>query len=76
VRAGPVYLLDGADFEPQPVTPSDRERVSDLVRTSILGMKERLTDVAGNVARKEDYEPSPGRVCRSCNFRAVCPHAR
>lgn len=76
VRAAPVYLLEGAEFEPQPVSPADRERVSDLMRTSILGMKERLQDVAGNVARKEDYEASPGRVCRSCNFRAVCPHAR
>ncbi len=79
VQAAPIYLLEGGDFDPKPVTVSDRERVSDLIRSSIVGMKEVLSDADGaapNTASKEDCKPSPGRVCRSCNFRAVCPHAR
>ncbi len=76
VRAAPVYLLDGGEFAPLPVTAADRARVAGLIRASIGSMRQRLADPAGNDARKERFEPTPGNVCRSCNFRGVCPEAR
>jgi hypothetical protein len=76
VRASPVYLRNGGEFKPNPVTPEDRARVGDTMRSSINNMKERLADPATNTARKEDYEATPGRACLSCNFRGVCPHAQ
>ncbi|MHC4959761.1 MAG: PD-(D/E)XK nuclease family protein [Planctomycetota bacterium] len=76
VRAAPVYLLEGGTYDPQAVTEEDRERVRGMMRDSIGAMRERLADAEANVARKEDYEPLPGRACRFCNFRAVCPHAQ
>ena len=76
VKAAPVYLLAGGDFDPDTVTESDRERVAGVVRDSIRSMRERLEDADANTARKEDYEPTPGHSCRWCNFRGVCPHAR
>ncbi|MHC4223166.1 MAG: PD-(D/E)XK nuclease family protein [Planctomycetota bacterium] len=76
VRAAPVYLLDGGAFDASAATVEDRERVSTLMRTSIEAMRARLTDPERNVARKEDFEAAPGTICRWCNFRGVCPHAR
>lgn len=76
VQAAPVYLLDGGDYDPPPVTAADRERVAGFMRESIAAMRERLADVEGNVALKENFEPTPGHLCRWCNFRGVCPHAR
>ena len=77
VRGAPVYLLDrdGA-FEPEAVTPQDRERVADTMRRSIQSMRGRLVDPVTNTARMEDFETAPGQACRSCNFRGVCPDAR
>lgn len=76
VRGAPVYLLNGGDFKPRSVSVEDRARVGDMMRTSISAMKSRLHDATTNEARKQDFEASPGHVCRSCSFRAVCPHAR
>jgi hypothetical protein len=76
VRGAPVYLLNGGDFDPQPVTPEDRDRIGDDVRSSIRRMRELLVDAATNTARREDFEATPGHVCRSCNFRGACQHAR
>ena len=76
VRGAPVYLMQGAGFDPQPVTVEDSERVSALMRESISRMRVRLHDAEANVARREDYEPYPGRVCRTCPFREACPEAR
>lgn len=76
VKAAPVYLLNGGEFDPAHVTEKDRARVEEVMRSSIAAMRERLADPAGNVARKEDFEPTPGHGCRWCNFRGVCPHAR
>ena len=76
VKAAPVYLLTGGKFEPERVTREDRERVAETMRTSIAAMRDRLADVETNTARKEDYEATPGHLCRWCNFRGVCPHAR
>jgi hypothetical protein len=75
VQGAPVYLLDGGDFEPEAVTAEDRERVGALMRASILAMRSRLADAESNAARKDDFEATPGHVCRWCNFRGVCPHA-
>jgi hypothetical protein len=76
VRGAPVYLLNGGDFDPQPVALEDRDRVGGDVRSSIREMRERLVDPAANTARREDFEATPGHVCRSCNFRGACQHAR
>jgi len=72
----PVYLLDGGEFDPQPATPADRERVAELMRRSIREMRGRLADPAANAARREDFETTPGSACRFCNFRGLCPDAR
>jgi hypothetical protein len=75
VQGAPVYLLDGGTFEPEAVSAEDRDRVGSLMRDSIRSMRSRLADAESNTARKEDFEASPGRACRWCNFRGVCPHA-
>jgi len=76
VLGAPVYLLEGGDFRPEPVSPEARERVASFMRESIAAMKSRLDDPDANVARKEAFEATPGRPCRSCNFRGVCPDAQ
>ncbi len=76
VKAAPVYLIDGGKYDPQRVTAEDRERVAETIRTSIAAMRERLADPDANTAHKENYEATPGHLCRWCNFRGVCPHAR
>lgn len=60
------------------VTPLtwDDGRLEDVraqLRLSIRGMRAYLVDPAANVARLEDFERTEERrLCRSCNFRAVC----
>jgi len=76
VRGAPVYLLRGGAFEPQAVTPEDRDRVAGTMRSSIAAMRERLKDPVTNAADRADFLPTPGAACRSCNFRGVCPDAR
>jgi len=76
VRGGPVYLLTGGAFDPQPAGAEDRERVGGRMRASIAAMRERLEDPARNLAREEAFDTTPGSACRSCNFRGVCPDAR
>jgi hypothetical protein len=49
------------------------EAVRDQLRLSIRGMKAYLADPAANVALIGDFERTEHlRICRSCNFRAVC----
>ena len=76
VRGAPVYLQQGGDFEPVAVTAEDRDRVAGVMRDSIAEMRGRLADAETNTARKEDFEAKPAHLCRWCNFRGVCPHAR
>ena len=76
VRGAPVYLLETGDFDPATAPPAERERVAELMRSSIASMRERLVDAASNVARRTDFETTPGSACRFCNFRGVCPDAR
>jgi len=76
VQGAPVYLLTGGNFDPVRPTAEDRQRVAETMRDSIRAMQRRLDDVAGNVAHRENFEPLPGRACRFCNFRGVCPAAR
>ena len=43
------------------------------LRLSIRSMKAYLADADQNVARIEDFERTEElRICRWCNFRAVC----
>ena len=76
VKGAPVYLLEGGEFDPKPVTAEDRGRVAEIMRESIAAMKDRLTDADKNEASEEKFEATPGYACRSCNFRGVCPDAR
>jgi hypothetical protein len=49
------------------------EAIRDRVRLSIRGMKAWLRDPEANVAVLEDFERTEDlRLCRWCNFRAVC----
>ena len=76
IRAAPVYLLNGGDFKPATPTAEDRERVTEQMRDSIHEMQGLLVDVPTNTAHRENFRATPGYVCRSCNFRGVCPDAR
>ncbi|MBI2205352.1 MAG: PD-(D/E)XK nuclease family protein [Candidatus Rokubacteria bacterium] len=49
------------------------EAIREQLRLSIRSMKAYLADPADNVARIEDFERTEElRICRWCNFRAVC----
>jgi hypothetical protein len=76
VRGAPVYLANGGEYDPRPVSAEDRARVAERVRRSIAAMRERLEDPATNAADRAAFPASPGHPCRSCNFRGVCPQAR
>ena len=72
-----VDLLEVNLREPEVVTHQwDDERldaVRDQLRLSIRSMKAYLADPVANVARRDDFERTEElRICRWCNFRAVC----
>jgi len=49
------------------------EAVREQLRLSIRSMKAYLVDPQANVARLADFEKSEDlRICKRCNFRAVC----
>jgi len=49
------------------------EAVREQLRLSIRGMKAYLADAAANIAVLTDFERTEDlRICRWCNFRAVC----
>ncbi|HXH83903.1 MAG TPA: PD-(D/E)XK nuclease family protein [Candidatus Tectomicrobia bacterium] len=49
------------------------QAVREQLRLSIRSMRAYLVDPVANVARLEDFEKSEDlRICRWCNFRAVC----
>ena len=56
--------------------PWDAARLDEIrgrLRLSIRGMKAWLRDADGNVAALEDFERTEDlRLCRWCNFKAVC----
>ncbi len=58
------------------VHPWDAARLDDIrerLRLSIRGMKAWLRDADANVAALEDFERTEDlRLCRWCNFKAVC----
>jgi hypothetical protein len=58
------------------VHPWDAARLDDIrerLRLSIRGMKAWLRDAALNLAALEDFEQTEDvRLCRWCNFKAVC----
>jgi PD-(D/E)XK nuclease superfamily len=58
------------------VHPWDETRLDDIrarLRLSIRAMRAWLRDPMGNVAALEDFERTEDfRICRWCNFRAVC----
>jgi RecB family exonuclease len=39
---------------------------------ALFPLRERLGDVADGI-RAESFEPTPGRYCQRCEFRALCP---
>jgi len=50
------------------------EKVKAHMRDSIASMKKLLVDEENNVAREEDFEVTEDdKICRSCNFKKVCP---
>jgi PD-(D/E)XK nuclease superfamily len=77
VEPAQVDLLEANLREPT-VTPlkwDDRrlDTIREQLRLSIRSMRAYLADSAGNVARIEDFERTEElRICRWCNFRAVC----
>ena len=77
VEPGRVDLIE-ANLRQPAVTPvrwddARLERVREQIRLSIRSMKAYLADPAANVARIEDFERTEElRLCRWCNFRAVC----
>jgi hypothetical protein len=49
------------------------DAVKDQLRLSVRAMKAYLADPATNTARMDDFERTEDlRICRGCNFRAVC----
>ena len=72
-----VDLLEVNLREPEVMThrwdDARLEAVREQLRLSIRSMKAYLADAEQNVARIEDFELSEElRICRWCNFRAVC----
>jgi CRISPR/Cas system-associated exonuclease Cas4 (RecB family) len=44
------------------------------IRESVRRMRARLADANANLAREDDFEPTPGpRPCSGCPFREICP---
>jgi hypothetical protein len=67
-----VNLRDAAVTRVQ-WSDSRLESVRDRVRLSIRSMKAYLADPVANVAVEDDFERTEDRrLCRQCNFRAVC----
>ncbi|MGH7356141.1 MAG: PD-(D/E)XK nuclease family protein [Candidatus Rokuibacteriota bacterium] len=77
VEPARVDLLEANLREPT-VTPvrwddARLERIREQIRLSIRSMKAYLADPATNGARIDDFERTEElRLCRWCNFRAVC----
>jgi hypothetical protein len=77
VEPSQVDLLEANLREPT-VTPlawddARLETIREQLRLSIRSMRAYLVDASANVARIEDFERTEElRICRWCNFRAVC----
>ena len=49
------------------------EQIKEQVRLSVRSMKAYLADPEANAAALADFEKTEDlRICRWCNFRAVC----
>ncbi len=77
VKPAQVDLYEVNLREPQVIThrwDEDRlDAVREQLRLSIRAMKAYLADPAANVASLTDFERTEDlRICRWCNFRAVC----
>jgi hypothetical protein len=77
VKPEQVDLLEVNLREPTvtPLTWDDArlDEVRGQLRLSIRSMRAYLADPAANLARQEDFEKTEElRICRWCNFRAVC----
>ncbi|MFQ5947101.1 MAG: PD-(D/E)XK nuclease family protein, partial [Anaerolineae bacterium] len=67
-----VNLREGV-VQPHPWDAGKLEAVREHLRLSIRGMRAWLRDPDTNLAVIEDYEKTEDlRICRWCNFRAVC----
>jgi hypothetical protein len=77
VEPAQVDLLEANLREPT-VTPlrwddARLEAIREQLRLSIRSMRAYLADAPTNAARIEDFERTEElRICRWCNFRAVC----
>ncbi|MFQ5899885.1 MAG: PD-(D/E)XK nuclease family protein [Candidatus Methylomirabilia bacterium] len=67
-----VNLREGV-IRGHPWDPGRLEEVREHLRLSIRGMRAWLRDPETNLAAIEDFEKTEDlRICRWCNFRAVC----
>ncbi len=67
-----VNLREGA-VQQYPWDVAKLDAVREHLRLSIRGMRAWLRDPATNLAAPEDFERTEDlRICRWCNFRAVC----
>jgi len=77
VEPARVDLLEANLREPT-VTPlawddARLEEIREQLRLSIRSMRAYLADPAANLARVDDFERTEElRICRWCNFKAVC----
>jgi hypothetical protein len=67
-----VNLREGA-VTAHPWDAASLERVREHIRLSVRSMKAYLKDPTLNLAEESGFEKTEDlRICRWCNFRAVC----
>ena len=65
--------LRGGEVSVHPWDAARLDKIRERLRLSIRGMKAWLRDPDANVAALEDFERTEDlRLCRWCNFKAVC----
>jgi hypothetical protein len=68
-----VNVRHGSETQ-HPVGREEIEVARERIRSTTAAMRAKLVDVAGNVARAEDYPTLPvgDPTCASCGFRGIC----
>ncbi len=68
-----LHYLGAAEVERIDVTPDALDAFKEEIKHSISKMLSRLADPTANLAREEDFEPTPSKhTCNRCNFRGLC----
>ncbi|MFM8385305.1 MAG: PD-(D/E)XK nuclease family protein [Planctomycetia bacterium] len=68
-----VYLGSRVEVHDVRVAQPDLDEVAGQVRASIAAMRERLSDAAANIARREDFPMTDDlEACRTCAYRRFC----